>query len=73
MRIISAFQPFAISKLIVDKATNVFLKPASLDVKETKTVQTARIASITIVPFHQVCIHFLDLGFLLKMAKSSIV
>ena len=56
MRIISAFQAFAISKLIVDKATNVFLKLAELDVKMTKTVQKTSIAMMTIVPFHQVFI-----------------
>ena len=54
MRIISAFQAFATSKQIVDKATNVFLKLASFDVKIMKTVLKTRIALMTIAPFHQV-------------------
>ena len=56
MRIISAIQAFATSKLIVDKATNAFSKLASFDVKITKTVLKTRIALMTIVPFHQVFI-----------------
>ena len=54
MRIISALQAFATSKQIVDKATNVFLKLASFDVKIMKTVLKTRIALMTIAPFHQV-------------------
>ena len=56
MRITSALQAFATSKQIVDKATNVFLKLASFDVKIMKTVLKTRIALMTIVPFHQVFI-----------------
>lgn len=56
VRIISALQAFATSKQIVDKATNVFLKLASFDVKIKKTVRKTRIALRTIVPFHQVFI-----------------
>ena len=44
MRILSAYQAFARSKQIVDKATNVFSKLASFDVKITKTVRKTRIA-----------------------------
>jgi hypothetical protein len=56
VRIISALQAFATSKLIVDKVTNVFSKLASFDVKITKTVQKTRIALMTIVQSHQVFI-----------------
>ena len=66
MRIISAFQVFATSKQIVEKATNVFLKLASFDVKIMKTVLKTRIALVTIAPFHQVFICVKD--FLLNMA-----
>ena len=63
MRIISAIQAFATSKLIVDKATNAFSKLASFDVKITKTVRRTRIALMTIVQSHQVFICVIQMFF----------
>ena len=51
------FLPIATNKVTVDQATNVILKNVSLDVYIKNNVRMAKIASITIVPFHQVIIY----------------
>ena len=50
------FQQFATNTVIVELATNVLLKRASLDVKIKKTVMMAKPVLMTIVLIHQVYI-----------------
>ena len=52
----NVFQQFATNKVIVESATNVLLKRASLDVKIKKTVMMAKPVLMTIVLIHQVFI-----------------
>ena len=48
----NVFQQFATNKVIVELATNVLLKRASLDVKIKKTVMMAKSVLMTIVLIH---------------------